>query len=92
MSQASRDKDSSSRNARKRNLPSWMGSRQDASNFEGNKQAHAGDQEGSEEGETSKVSKNHSKTQDAEAVSKEVETGPNPDLGTSNFSKLMVVL
>lgn len=61
-----------------------MGSRQGTSNVEGNKRAHAGDQEGSEEGETSKVSKNHSKTQNAE-----VETEPNSDLGTSNFSKLM---
>nr|GME03211.1 DNA-repair protein XRCC1 [Ipomoea batatas] len=83
MSQAGRDRDSS-RNGRKRNLPSWMGSRQGTSNVEGNKRAHAGDQEGSEEGETSKVSKNHSKTQNAE-----VETEPNSDLGTSNFSKLM---
>nr|GMC73321.1 DNA-repair protein XRCC1 [Ipomoea batatas] len=83
MSQAGRDRDSS-RNGRKRNLPSWMGSRQGTSNVEGNKKAHAGDQEGSEEGETSKVSKNHSKTQNAE-----VETEPNSDLGTSNFSKLM---
>ncbi|XP_019195567.1 PREDICTED: DNA-repair protein XRCC1 [Ipomoea nil] len=83
MSQAGRDRDSS-RNGRKRNLPSWMGSRKDASNVDGNKRAHAGDQEGSEEGETSKVSKNHSKIQNAE-----VETEPNSDLGTSNFSKLM---